>query len=287
MIYYIYAAHHLDFTTPNLIMLCEEILGETGFTMTVFSVSCLQVGRAWSCLEWWNKELVRLWWFWCQISSDSFLHSIISSMRSSRASLELLSILISCLHSDSKCFEHVLRQSKIIPQRNGRGMVLFHLILSLIAWLKCYIAILKELSIHKRRASRVNNPNPNPNTSEQSKCKYSVVSSCLLSWYYSTTRELIASMARGMYDGYTTSCTSAYRRRQQCSPRSLVPSTTFSFLSFKFKGHTVTHHHHACMQTRQSWSFQIKSVMVMEVLVGKRWYVLAAGTYNRLLALTC
>ena len=30
IIYYIYAAHHLDFTTPNLIMLCEEILGETG-----------------------------------------------------------------------------------------------------------------------------------------------------------------------------------------------------------------------------------------------------------------
>ena len=124
-------------------------------TMTVFSVSCLQVGRAWSCLEWWIKELVRLWWF-CQWSSDSFLHSVISSMRSSRASLELLPILISCLHSDSKCFEHVLRQSNSIPQHDGRGMVLFHLILSMIGWLKCYITILKELSIHKRRASRLN-----------------------------------------------------------------------------------------------------------------------------------
>jgi len=105
-------------------------------------------------------------------------------------------------------------------------------------------------------------------TSEQIKCKYSVVSSCLLSWYYSTTREPIASKARGMYDGYTTSCTSTYRR-QQCSPRSLVPnthlpSTTFSFLSFKFKGHTVTMH--AC-----------KPVKVGHF----KW------TYKRLLALTC
>ena len=90
------------------------------------------------------------------LSADSYLHSVISSMRSSRASLELLPILISCLHSDFKCFEHVLRQSNSIPQHDGRGMVLFHLILSMIGWLKCYITILKELSIHKRRASRLN-----------------------------------------------------------------------------------------------------------------------------------
>ena len=92
------------------------------------------------------------------LSADSFLHSVISSMRSSRASIELLSILIPCLHCSSKCFEHVLWQNNSIPQHDGRGMVLYFIWYSwsMIGWLKCYITILKVLSNHKRRVSRVN-----------------------------------------------------------------------------------------------------------------------------------
>ena len=47
-------------------------------------------------------------------------------MRSSRAILELMPILFSCLDSNSNnCFEHVVRQNNSISQHDDRGIVLW------------------------------------------------------------------------------------------------------------------------------------------------------------------